>query len=188
MTAVGAGAEVGSVTWGIRLAFRERRQLALVTRAGAAQATRQDLAVIGNEASERAVIFVVDEVHACLAEGTGFLWAAHVLFLVVVVVLIAPHACGSELFFAQLWCSELAVVQRQEVADDAVVELERAVVLWKHGRVGGVAGDDVVALLLPSDGICELAATPVVDFQIGGLAEERVEALETLIDSGIFES
>src|SRR6185437_4636621 len=53
------------------------RQLTLVTRADAAQAARQNLAVVGDESAERAVVFVVDETNARLAEWTGLLWATH---------------------------------------------------------------------------------------------------------------
>src|SRR6266567_3984488 len=84
------------------------------------------------------------------------------LLLVVVVVLIAPHACGRELLLAQLGRAELAIMQCQEIADDAVVELERAVVLGKRGGVCRIAGDDVVALLLASDRVRELPASPMV--------------------------
>src|SRR5688572_12233434 len=52
-------------------------ELALVARARAAQATRQDLAVVGDEASEGAIILVVDEMHARLTEGARLLWPAH---------------------------------------------------------------------------------------------------------------
>ena len=47
------------------------RQLTLMPRAHAAQAARQNLAVIGDEAAEGAIVLVVDEAHAALAE-----WAA----------------------------------------------------------------------------------------------------------------
>ena len=70
-------------------ALDRRRQLALVTRADAAQAARQDLAVVGDEAAERAVILVVDEADARLAERAGLWWASHGLFLVLVVVVVA---------------------------------------------------------------------------------------------------
>src|SRR5687767_12483957 len=53
-------------------------ELALVTRAHATEPARQDLAVIRDEAAERAVILVVDEPNARLAERAGFLSSAHV--------------------------------------------------------------------------------------------------------------
>src|SRR5687768_959598 len=70
------------------------RELALVTRADSAQAARQDLAVVGDEAAERAIILVVQEADARLAEGAGLLWASHGLFLVVVVVVAAAALRG----------------------------------------------------------------------------------------------
>src|SRR5688572_24666485 len=149
------------------------RQLPLVARARSAQAARQDLPVVGDEAAERPIILVVDEVDPALAEGTRFLWTAHGLLLVVVVVLIAPRAGrGGELLFGELRCAKLTIVQRQEVADDAIVEPEGALVFRKRLRLGVVASDDVVTLLFASDGICELAATPMIDLQIGGLAQQ----------------
>src|SRR5215211_6453928 len=60
-------------------------QLTLMPRAHAAQAARQDLAVIGDEAAEGALVLVVDEAHAALAEGAGLGWASHRLLLVLVV-------------------------------------------------------------------------------------------------------
>src|SRR5437868_4736505 len=54
------------------------RQLALMPRAHAAQAARENLAMVRDKAAERAIIFVVDEVHARLAERTGLLWPSHV--------------------------------------------------------------------------------------------------------------
>src|SRR5687768_18369015 len=81
----GAGAAVmsGGVTPRVRNEREEagaldcRRQLPLVAGARSAQPARQDLAVVGDEASERAVVLVVDEADTRLAEGAGFLWSSH---------------------------------------------------------------------------------------------------------------
>src|SRR5688572_32024314 len=107
-----------------------------MARARPAQSAGQDLSVIGDEATQRAIILVVDEVDAGLTEWTGFRWAAHGLFLVVFVILIAPRACGCELLFRELGCAQRAIVQRQEIADDAVVEAQRALILGQGLRVG----------------------------------------------------
>src|SRR5437879_12387592 len=47
------------------------RELALVPRAHARQAARQDLAALGQEAPQRAFVLVVEHTHARLAYGTG---------------------------------------------------------------------------------------------------------------------
>src|SRR5919199_6313432 len=105
-----------------------RRELPLVARADAAQAARQDLAVVGDEAAERPVVLVVHEPHARLAERAGLLWAAHRLLLVLVVVL-APPARGGDLFLGHRRRAYLVLVERQQVPDDGVVEPERTLVL-----------------------------------------------------------
>src|SRR5438094_7665320 len=48
-----------------------RRQLPLMPRAHAAQPARQNLSVVGDEATEGAVVFVVDEPDPRLAERTS---------------------------------------------------------------------------------------------------------------------
>ena len=48
------------------------------------------------------------------------------------------------------------LVQRDEVADDAVVELEGALVLGQGGGLGRELGDDVVAVVAWTDGVGEL--------------------------------
>src|SRR2546429_8139342 len=47
------------------------RELALVPRAHARQAARQDLAALGQEAPQRALVLIVEHAHARLAYGTG---------------------------------------------------------------------------------------------------------------------
>src|SRR5258705_137141 len=73
-------------------------QLTLMPRAHAAQTAGQDLSVIGDEAAERALVLVVDEADARLAERAGFRWAAHGLLLVVVVVIATLLREGDLLF------------------------------------------------------------------------------------------
>jgi len=114
-----------------------RRKLALMTRAGSAQSARQNLSLIGNEATESAIILVVDPAHAAFAERTAFLWSSHCrLILVVVVIVTASRSLHRELFLTHCRSTHFVLVQRDEVADDAVVELERALVLRQHGRLG----------------------------------------------------
>src|SRR5215217_5800427 len=79
------------------------------------------------------------------------------LFLIVVIIRVAAHTGGrGELLLGELRRAQLAIVQRQEVANDSVVQPERALVLGERGGVGAVARDDVVALLLAADRISEL--------------------------------
>src|SRR5688572_9809313 len=100
--------------------------------ADTAQPARKDLPVVGDEAAERPVVLVIDEADPGLAERAGFLWSAHGLLLVVVVIGIAAPS-GRCLFLAHRGRPDLVLVQRDEVADDAIVELERALVLGEHG-------------------------------------------------------
>ena len=65
--------------------------------------------------------------------------------------------------------------ERDEVADDAVVELDRALVLGQRGGVGAEASDDVVAGLAAADRVRELATSPVIDLEIARVAEEAVK-------------
>src|SRR6185295_5395323 len=109
------------------------------------------------------------------------------LLLVVVVIGFAAQVCGSELLFGQLWRAELTIMKREQVAHDAVVELEGALEFRKRLAVRGEARDDVIALLLAADGICQLAPAPMVDLQIGGSAEKGMKTLEAFVDGGIFE-
>ncbi len=57
----------------------------------------------------------------------------------------------------------LVFVQRDQVADDAVIQLDRAFVFGERGGLGTETCDDVVAGLAPPDGIGELSASPVVE-------------------------
>ena len=159
----------------IASALDRGRQLALMPRAGAAQATRQNLAVIRDEAAEHAVVLVIDEMHARLAEGTGFLGSSHGLLLVLVVVLLATTVGGGELFFRHRRSTELVLVESDQVADDALVELDRALVLGERRGVGGEASDGVIAGLAAPDWISELASAPVIDLEIARISEQSVD-------------
>src|SRR5665213_64194 len=55
--------------------FDRRRQLTLMAGTDAAQPTRQDLAGVGEKATEGAIILVIDEPHAGLAEWATLLWS-----------------------------------------------------------------------------------------------------------------
>jgi hypothetical protein len=109
-------------------ALDRRRELALVTRAGPAQATGKDLPLIGDETSERPVVLVVDPADATLAERTAFLWSSHVCLVLVVVVIVAPRSRRGNVFLAHCGSSDFVLVHRNEVADQSVIEPERALV------------------------------------------------------------
>src|SRR5690606_38950615 len=83
--------------------------------------------------------------------------------------------------------TELVLVHRDEVADHAFVELERALELRQDLPLRGEAGDDVIAGFLVLDLVGELAATPVV--QGGGRSEteQAVVLLDLLGNGGVFE-
>src|SRR5947207_1825401 len=158
-----------------------------MSRAGTAQPARQNLAVVGDEAAERAVILVVDKVHARFAERTGFLGSSHGLLLVLVVIRLTTTVGLGELFFRHRRSTELVLVECDEVTDDTVVELDGPLVLGERRRVGGKAGDGGIAGLAPSDRIRELAAAPVVDLEVARVSEENVKATEFVGDGGVLE-
>src|SRR6476661_7760172 len=120
-------------------------QLTLMPRAHAAQAARQDLAVVGDEAAEGALVLVVDETDPALAERAGLGWASHGLLLLVVVVL-APLLRESELLFGHRRGADFILEEREQVAHDTAVELQRALVLGDARGLRFEAGDDVVAV------------------------------------------
>ena len=80
------------------------------------------------------------------------------------------------------------LVQRDEVADDSVVELERALVLGKGGGLGRKLGDDVIAILPGTDGVGELAPSLMRNLGLLFGAEHSVEARDLVVDGGVFES
>src|SRR5439155_10133985 len=77
--------------------------------------------------------------------------------------------------------------ERDEMTNDAVVQLDGALVLRKRGRLRTEACDDVIAGFAPADGIGELATPPVIQLQISGITQKIVEAAELLVDGGVFE-
>ena len=60
-------------------------------------------------------------------------------------------------------CAEFVFVERDEVANDAIIELERALELGKGLRIGGEAGEDVIARFAASDLVGQLAPAPLLD-------------------------
>src|SRR5262245_28442209 len=83
VTSAGDAAGVGDERQ-VPRALDRRRQLSLMARTDAAQAARQNLAVVRDEAAEGAVILVVDEVHPALAERAGLGRTAHLILLLFV--------------------------------------------------------------------------------------------------------
>src|SRR4051812_2011867 len=102
-------------------------QLTLMPRAHAAQAAREDLPVVGDEASEGALVLVVDEAHTGLTEWASLRWASHRLLLVVVVVF-AALLRQRELFLAHRRSADFMLVDREQIADHGGVELHGALV------------------------------------------------------------
>ena len=110
-----------------------RGELALMSRAGSAEPRRKNLSLIGDESAERAVVLVIDPANAPLAKRTAFLWSSHcVLILVVVVIVRASRGLHRELFLAHRRGANFVLVQRDEITNDSVVELERALVFGQH--------------------------------------------------------
>jgi hypothetical protein len=84
--------------------------------------------------------------------------------------------------------AELALVQRDEVAQDALVELERALELGEHLHVGQVElGDDVVAVLAALDRVRQGAAAPVLEADLARGAQQPVVPGDLVVDGGVFE-
>src|SRR5882757_7228659 len=105
--------------------------------------------------------------------GTSWLGGASI-FLLVVIEVAATLRLG-HLLFGHRRSAELVLVERDEIANDAVVELERALVLGQRGWFGAEARDDVVAGLPAADLVRELAASPMRELHVGRLAEQVVE-------------
>lgn len=112
-------------------------QLTLMTRAGSAQAAGENLALIRDETAEGAIVLVVDPAYASFAERAALLWSSHCGLILVVVVIVTARCLCSKLLFAHRWGADFMLVQRDQIADDAIVELERALVLREYGGVGG---------------------------------------------------
>ncbi len=114
-------------------------QLALVSRAGSTQAARKNLSLIRDETAKGAIVLIIDPAYASFAERAALLWSSHCGLILVVVVIVTARRLGSELFLTHRRSADFVLVQRDEVANDAIVELERALVLRKDGRIGGKA-------------------------------------------------
>src|SRR4029078_11685060 len=101
-----------------------------------------------------------------------------VWWLVVVVCIVIAARCGRELFFGLRRRTDFVLVQGDQVANDAVIELERALVLGERRGLGGEFGDDILAVLLPTDGVGELSATPMGDLGLLFCREQSVKAVD----------
>src|SRR3569623_1383379 len=108
------------------------------------------------------------------------------LILVVVVVTRAP-ASGGDLFLGHRRSADFVLVKRDEIANDTLIQLQRALVFRKRGRFRLEVRDRVVARLATADGIRQLALSPVLDGDING-TEQRVYARERVIAGGILET
>src|SRR5579862_4542244 len=104
--------------------------------------------------------------------GTSWLGGASI-FLLIVVHLAATSGFG-QFFFRHRRSAEVVLMQGDQIANDPVVELERALVLGQGGWLRAEARDDVVARLATSDLVRELAASPMRELQVGRLAEQVV--------------
>ena len=85
------------------------RKLALMSCAGAAQAARENLPVIGDKPPKGPIILVVNKPHTHLAERAGLLWATHQLFLVIVIVVATP--CCYQIFLGHGRSANLVLVE-----------------------------------------------------------------------------
>src|SRR3954463_10542265 len=141
-----------------------RRQLTLMTRANSTKTRGEDLALVGDEASERAVILIVDPANAALAERAALLLSSHCRLILVVVIVVTARS-GNEIFFRLRWSTDFVLVQREQVANNSIVQPERSLVLREHLRLGVEFRDDVIAVLARADRVGELAAAPMGDFR-----------------------
>src|SRR6478672_12713814 len=107
--------------------------------------------------------------------------------LLVVVVVLGPLLCERELLFGHRRGADFVLEEGEQVAHDAVIQLERALVLRDARRLGIEAGDDVVAVFLGADGVRELTAAPVVHLHGPGSSEELVESIDLFGHGGVFE-
>src|SRR5687767_6517834 len=105
------------------------RQLSLMTRTRSAQPARQNLSLVGDEPAKRPVVLVVDPAHASVAERAALLWSSHCRLILVVVVIVTARCLRSELFLTHRRRTDFVLVQRDEIANDAVVEPKGALVL-----------------------------------------------------------
>src|SRR5262249_55534555 len=108
------------------------------------------------------------------------------LFLVVVIV-VTTVARGHQVLIGHRWGADLVLEQRDQVANDSIVESERALELRQRCRIDGETGDNVIPGLAGSDRVGELAATPMVDFDLAFRMQQSVQAGELLGYGGVFE-
>src|SRR5215210_2012767 len=108
--------------------------------------------------------------------------------LILVVVIVVTARCRGQVFLGLRRSTDFMLVQRDEVADDSVIELERALVLGQGGGLGRELGDDVIAVLAGTDGVGELAPSPMRDLGLLLGAEHSVKARDFVVDGGVFES
>lgn len=94
-----------------------------MTRAGSAQAARKNLSLVGDKTAKSAIVLVIDPAYASFAERAAFLWSSHCRLILVVVVIITARGLGGEFFFAHRGGANFVLVQRDQIADDAIVEL-----------------------------------------------------------------
>src|SRR5687767_6304713 len=106
---------------------------------------------------------------------------------ILVVVFFVSTARYDHILFGHWWRTDLVLVQRDEVANDSVVELERALVLGKGLRVSVEASNDVVAVLARADRVGELATSPVVRGNLARGVQQPVESGQLVVDGGVFE-
>jgi len=109
------------------------------------------------------------------------------LFLVLVVVLITTAVGGGDLFLGHRGSAELVLIERDEVTDDTVIELDGSLVFGQRRRLGAEPRDHVVAGLATPDGVRELASSPVIELEIAWISEEAVKSAEFVVDGGVFQ-
>src|SRR5215212_8272778 len=140
-----------------------------MTRTRSAQPAGKNLSLVRDKAAKSAIILVVDPAHASFAERAAFLWSSHFQLILVVVVIVATSRClHCQLFFAHRRSADFVLVQSDEIANDAIVELERSLIFRQNIRLCREARDYVVAVFLGADRIGELAPAPMAGFrQVG---------------------
>src|SRR5690606_14276703 len=106
-----------------------RADLPLMPRAHLGHPTRQELALLGHQAAQRALILVVHVPDARLTERAVLCWTSHDLVLLLVVVLVTRSTRGD-----RHWRGRLTLVQHYQIAEQLLVELQQTLVLGKLRR------------------------------------------------------
>src|SRR3954464_14356729 len=101
--------------------------------------------------------------------GRSSLGGASSSFFVLVFFRLTAAVGQRELFLGHWRGADFMFEERDEVTDEAVVELDGALVLGERGGLGAEARDDVVAGFPAADGVRELAAAPMVGLEIPGV-------------------